>query len=201
MAEAPSFFSGLVGGVLGAVVAVDVPADGERAPRPAPGTDWGVCMSKVGESARELDGFIQQLTFILGKVALGIRVGVEQLGRSLSEGRVPSGAILDRADFDQSIDAGRQGADFLVRGGKLALDALIEGAKVTATRVLIAVEHSRNVVMRNLPSTQEKISQTYASFLKGYQGRSVGYSVPSYTAPPASAYGAPSVPSAGGFFW
>lgn len=208
MAEIPNFFSGLVGGVVGAVAAVDVPAHGERAPRPAPGTDWTQCCYKLHESARELDGFVQQLTFIVGKVACCLRVGVEHLGRSLAEGRAPSAsALMDKSDVDQGIEAGKQGAEYLLRGGRLVLEAILEGAKVAATRTLIAVEGTKDVVMRNIPITQEKISQTYASFLRGYQGgasRSIGYS--SYHAPSAysqPSYGAPppAEESSTGFFW
>lgn len=217
MAEVPTFFSGLVGGVVGAVAAVDVPAEGERPPRPAPGTDWGHCCQKLHESARELDGFVQQLTFIVGKVASCLRMGVEHLGRCLSEGRAPSPSccLMDKSDVDQGIDAGKQGADYLMKGGRLALEAILEGAKVAATRSLIMVETSRTVVLRNIPYTQEKISQTYSSFLRGYQGgRSSlgggGYSAPShhqqpsYGQPPQqSSYGAPPSSSerSGGFFW
>lgn len=213
MAEVPTFFSGLVGGVVGAVAAVDVPAEGERAPRPAPGTDWSQCCQKLHESARELDGFVQQLTFIVGKVACCLRVGVEHLGRSLAEGKAPSPSccLMDKSDVDQGIDAGKQGAEFLLRGGRLVLEAIMEGAKVAATRTLIAVEGAKEAVLRNIPCTQEKIGQTYASFLRGYQGgaRSIGggYSASSYQASsyaqPQSSYGAPpsSAQPSGGFFW
>lgn len=221
MAEVSTFFSGLVGGVVGAVAAVDVPAEGERAPRPAPGTDWGLCCQKLHESARELDGFVQQLTFVVGKFASCLRLGIECLGRSLAEGRAPSQCcLMDKSDVDQSIDAGRQGAEYLLRGGRLVLEGVLEGAKVAATRSLCAVEHTKEVVLRNIPYTQEKISQTYASFLRGYQSRSVGgggysasYAAPSYSQPPASSYGAPpagssygappssSAQPSGGFFW
>lgn len=212
MAEVPTFFSSLVGGVVGAVAAVDVPAEGERPPRPAPGTDWGHCCQKLHESARELDGFVQQLTFIVGKVASCLRIGAEHLGRCLAEGRSPATCcLMDKSDVDQGIDAGKQGAEYLLRGGRLVLEAILEGAKVVATRSLIVVEGTREVVLRNIPYTQEKISQTYSSFLRGYQGGRAmgGYSAPyqsqqpSYGQPQAS-YGAPPVGGAqpsGGFFW
>ncbi|KAL8435130.1 hypothetical protein Efla_006351 [Eimeria flavescens] len=186
------FFTTLVGGVVGAVVAVDVPADGERAPRPAPGTEWSTCCYKLHESARELDGFVQQFTFIIGKLACCMRVGVEHLGRSLSEGRAPSPSccLMDKSEVDQSIDAGKQGGEALLRGGRLALEALFEGAKVAARRALIAAEATKEVVLRNAPYTQEKISQAYQSFLRGYQsgGRSLGGGYSSYQAP---SYGQP----------
>lgn len=206
MAEATTFFSSLVGGVVGAVAAVDVPADGERAPRPAPGTDWSPCCHKLHESARELEGFVQQFTFIVGKLASCLRLGVEHLGCSLKEGRAPSGCcLMDKADVEQGIDAGKQGAEYLLRGGRLVLEAIFEGARVAATRGLLVVESSKEVVLRNIPYTQEKVSQVYASFLRGYQGgaRSVGYSAPSYSQPPvASSYGAPpSSAQPSGFFW
>lgn len=212
MAEVPAFFSSLVGGVVGAVAAVDVPAEGERHPRPAPGTDWSLCCEKLHESGRELEGFLQQLTFIVGKVALGLRVGVEHLRLSLLEGRAPSScSLLDKADVEQGVDAGRQGAAFLLRGGRLALEALLEGAKVAATRSLIAVESSKEVVLRNIPHSQEKLAQVYNSFLRGYQtsGRSIGYGVTSYQ-PPPSAYAPAPAPAYGAappseersvFFW
>lgn len=209
MAEVPTFFSSLVGGVVGAVAAVDVPADGERRPHPAPGTDWGLCCQKLHESGRELDGFLQQLTFIVGKMALGLRVGVEHLKCSLAEGRAPSNCcLLDKADVEQGVDAGKQGAAYLMRGGRLIIEALLEGAKVAATRSLIVVESSKEVVLRNIPYSQEKISQVYHSFLRGYQGssRAVGYGASSYQAPSyapaAPSYGAPPASAEpSGFFW
>lgn len=201
MAEVPTFFSGLVGGVVGAVAAVDVPAEGERHPRPAPGTDWCHTWQKLHESGRELDGFVQQLTFIVGKLACCLRCGVEHLGQSLCEGRAPSACcLMEKCDVEQSLDAGKQGAEYLLRGGRLVLEAILEGAKVVATRSLIAVEGTKEVVLRNLPYTQEKISQTYGSFLRGYQsgGRSIGggYGGSSYQQQPHQ----PSQ-AAGGFFW
>ena len=212
MAEVPTFFSSLVGGVVGAVAAVDVPAEGERRPRPAPGTDWSHTWQKLSESGRELDGFVQQLTFIVGKVAGCLRCGSEHLCKSLSEGRAPSACcLMDKSDVDQSIDSCKQGAEFLLRGGRLVLEAILEGAKVVATRSLLAVEGTREVVLRNIPYTQEKISQTCCSFMKGYKSRSIGssgggyssssyqqssYQQPSYGAPPSSS-GQPST----GFFW
>lgn len=214
MAEVPTFFSGLVGGVVGAVAAIDVPAEGERAPRPAPGTDWCHCCQKLHESGRELEGFVQQLTFIVGKLACCLRCGVEHLSRSLAEGRAPSpSCLMEKCDVDQSLDAGKQGAEYLMRGGRLVIEAILEGAKVVATRSLIAVEGTKEVVLRNLPSTQEKISQAYSSFLRGYQGgRSIssggygGYQAPSYQPPQQqqASYGAPpssAQPSGGGYFW
>lgn len=192
---------------MGAVAAVDVPAEGERAPRPAPGTDWSACCGKLHETGRELEGFLQQVIFIVGKVALGLRVGVEHLGSSLSEGRAPTLALLDKSDVEQSLDAGKQGVEFLVRGGRAAFEALVEGAKVAATRALILVEHTREVVVRNIPSTQEKLGQVYSSFMRGYQssGRSLGY--PAYSAPPTyasqqAAFGSYAAPPAspGSFF-
>lgn len=211
MAEVPTFFSGLVGGVVGAVAAVDVPAEGERPPRPAPGTDWGQCCQKLHESARELDGFVQQLTFIVGKLACCLRTGVEHLGRCLQEGRAPTSGccLMDKSDVDQGIDAGKQGAEYLLRGGRLVLEAILEGAKVAATRSLILVENSREVVLRNIPYTQEKLGQTYCSFLRGYEGRSLGGGggYGSYHQQQQSSYGQPQSSSysssqpSGGFFW
>ncbi|KAL8441356.1 hypothetical protein Emag_007256 [Eimeria magna] len=206
------FFGSLMAGVAGAVVAADPPA---------PGTEWAPCCQKLHESARELDGFVQQLTFIVGKVACCMRVGVEHLGRSLSEGRAPSASccLMDKSEVDQSIDAGRQGGEALLRGGRLVLEALVEGARVTAKRALIAAEAAKEVVLRNAPYTQEKINQTYHSFLRGYQtgSRSIGggyssYQAPSYGQQPQHqrheqqpSYGAPPPSSqqqpSGGFFW
>lgn len=206
MAEVPTFFSGLMGGVVGAVAAVPVPAEGERVPRAAPGTDWGECCHKLHESGRELEGFVQQLTFIVGKAASCVRVGVEYLGRCLSEGRLTEGAcLMDKSDVEQSLDAGKQGASYLLRGGRLVLEALLEGAKVAATRALIAVEGGKEVVLRNMPYTQEKLAQAYSSFLRGYQsgGRALGgYQAPPAYHPPPS-YGAPPPASQepSGFFW
>nr|AAA93058.1 refractile-body associated protein [Eimeria bovis] len=208
MAEASTFFSGLMGGVVGAVAAVPVPG--------SPGTDWSACYSKLQESGRELEGFVQQLVFIAGKMASCLCAGGDILGRCLAEGRVPSGSSccpIDKSDVDQGLDAAKQGANYLMRGGRLVLEALMEGAKVAATRTLVAVEGGKEVVLRNLPYTQDKLSQAYSSFLRGYQsgGRSLGYQ--GYQAPSyhhqerPSGYGAPQhqqqqpqQPS-GGFFW
>ncbi|KAL8437425.1 hypothetical protein ACSSS7_001020 [Eimeria intestinalis] len=163
------FFGSLMAGVAGAVVAADPPA---------PGTEWSPCCQKLHEGARELDGFVQQFTFIVGKVACCMRVGVEHLGRSLSEGRAPSASccLMDKSEVDQSIDAGKQGGEALLRGGRLLLEALVEGARVTAKRVLIAAEAAKDVVLRNAPYTHEKLNQTYHSFMRGYQAgsRSIG---------------------------
>nr|AAC26122.1 unknown protein RB1-a [Eimeria acervulina] len=201
-------FSGLVGGVVGAVAAVDVPAEGERLPRPAPGTEWSLCCSKLGESGRELEGFVQQLTFILGKLASCMRVGIEHLSRCVAEGRPPSSCpcLMNKADIDEGIGAGKQGADYLIRGGKLVLEALLEAAKVAATRGLILVEGSKDIILRNIPQTQEKLSQAYSSFLRGYEGsgRSLGGYAPSYQQQqqhPSSYGAAPSSQQASGFFW
>ncbi|CDJ44154.1 Sporozoite antigen [Eimeria tenella] len=212
-------FSGLVGGVVGAVAAADLPAEGERAPRPAPGTAWTCCCSKLQEGARELEGFVQQLSFVAGKLACCLRVGAEQLARCAAEGRLPSSSSsssccallqLEKQDLEQSLEAGKQGAECLLRSSKLALEALLEGARVAATRGLLLVESSKDTVLRSIPHTQEKLAQAYSSFLRGYQGaaagRSLGYGAPaaaygqqqqpsSYGAPPASSQ----QPS--GFFW
>jgi len=216
--EAPTLFSSLVGGVVGALAAVDVPAEGERPPRPAPGTDWSGACQKLHAGARELEGFLQQAVFVAGKLALGIRVGFEQLSRSIADGTVPHQAPLDKADVEQSLDAGKQGAELLLRGGKLLLEAAVEAAKVAGTRALIAAEHGRHAVLRSLPHSQEKIAQVYSSFLRGYGAgapRAVGYGAPAYAAPSytAPSYQAPSYQAAPayqappeaqaptGFFW
>ncbi|OEH76037.1 sporozoite antigen [Cyclospora cayetanensis] len=136
----------------------------------------------------------------MGKAASSVRVGVEHLDRCPAE---------DRCKFDQGIDAGEQEAEYLLRGNKLALEAFLEGAKVDAARIMILVEGSKDTVLGNIPHTQEKLSQTYASFFRGYQenSRSPGYSASYQTVPYGqqhyTPYGAPpsSGQPSGRFFW
>ncbi|CDJ49936.1 Refractile-body associated protein, related [Eimeria brunetti] len=204
------FFSGLVGGVVGAAAAVDVPAEGERLPRQQQGTEWGCCCSKLSDSSKELEGFLLQLSFVAGKLASCLKLGVEHLASCVAEGRVLSSSsssssclcLMDKNDVQESIEAGRQGANCLLRSSKLALEALLEAAKVAAARGLILAESSKNLLLRNIPQAQDKLQQTYSQFLKGYQSssssssRGLGYGSyhqqqqqqqpSSYGAPPAS---------------
>lgn len=209
--------SSLLGGVVGAVACVDVPAEGERAPRPAPGTDWTGCCSLLQQSCRELDGCVQQATFLLGQLACCMRTGVQTVGCCLAEGRPLSASsccLLDKAEVEQSIDASKRGAHCLLRGGRLALEAAAEAAKVAATRALIVLEAAREAVCKHAPHTQEKLGQAYASFLRGYQGaaRQLHHAAapaapPAYqlygSQQPSTSYGAPPASAAqpSGFFW
>lgn len=203
------FFSGLVGGVVGAVAAVDLPAEGERLPKAAPGTAWGDCRHKLGEGVNELERFLQEITFVIGKLASCMRLGLEHLTTCIAQGKAPSSSclcLLDKNDVHQSIEAGKQGGEYLLRASKLLLEALLEASKVAATRSLLLVENSKQIILSSVPITQEKLHQTYSSFLRGYQSSSrasVGYGQPSYHQQQPSSYGAPPATEqqSSGFFW
>nr|WMD28029.1 SO7 protein [Eimeria maxima] len=213
------FFSGIIGGIIGAAAAVDVPAEGERHPRAAAGTDWGVCTAKLGDTIKEIETVINSVSFIAGKLANCLRIGIEHLSKCILSPSSSSSSflssssscpcLLDKNDINEGIEAGRQGTECLLRGGKLFIEVLIDASKIAATRCLLLAASSKDIIIRQLPYTQDKLYKTYSSFLRGYQSSAAArlggaaaapYSAaaqqqPSYGAPPASQQ-----PS-GGFFW
>ena len=64
-----------------------------------------------------------------------------------------------------------QGAGYLLRGGKAVAEALIEVAKVAVTRGLMAAEKGKDSLLRNAPYVQQRVSQAYSSFMRGYESR------------------------------
>lgn len=158
MADIPTF---AFGGLIGAVVASECGNND---------SEWHGFRSLVSATMHEIEGVIQSASFIIGRAMCATRNGVEQLRAGLCEGQSPSLSILDKSDWDSTVDAGRKGTDSLLRGGSLAMQALFNVARITATRLMIGTEQTADVCRRNWPNTQEKVSDVWNAFLKGYRG-------------------------------